>query len=281
MSRFEAAPDLVLRPYVHSYWSVARDLSETGGFTVTPDRFLELVFFVDPPWIEQTAGRRPLPVCTLISLLREPLRITADSIVRCAAVRMHAWAGGILFPQAEASTQPWFDMTAAFAEQVPSVCDALRNGAKGEIIAHLDRTIRHALADVKPAPTALAAARAFMVPPEETVGKRTSAVAVEQGRSRRQIERQVRALTHRSPKQLTSLTRFQFVRDTLWAQPGVELAVLAFDAGYADQAHLTRHFRRYSGQSPGEFIRDSLRLKVSLRRQGEDVAFLQDDRLER
>ncbi len=24
--------------------------------------------------------------------------------------------------------------------------------------------------------------------------------------------------------------------------------MLAFDAGYADQAHMTRHFRRYSGQ---------------------------------
>ena len=65
---------------------------------------------------------------------------------------------------------------------------------------------------------------------------------------------------------------------TLWAKPDVELAMLAFDAGYADQAHLTRHFRRYSGQSPGEFIRDGLRLKASLRRQGEEVAFLQDDR---
>ena len=91
----------------------------------------------------------------------------------------------------------------------------------------------------------------------------------------------MRALTHRSPKQLTSLTRFQFVRDTLWAQPDVKLAMLAFDAGYADQAHPTRHFRRYSGQSPGEFIRDSVRLKASLRHQDGNVAFLQDGHEER
>ena len=278
MSRFEAEPDPLMRPYIHSFWTVARDLSETGGFTVTPDRFLELVFFVDPPWVEESGRRRPLPVCTLISLLREPLHLTADGVVRCAAVRMHAWAAGILFPQADTSAQPWFDMAGAFADHVPAVCDALRREASSEIVAHLARVMRQVLAGARPAPATLATARTFVISPGEAGCRKTEAVAAGQGRSRRQVERQVRALTQRSPKQLTSLTRFQFVRDTLWAKPDVVLAMLAFDAGYADQAHLTRHFRRYSGQSPGEFIRDCLRLKDSLRRQSEDVAFLQDDR---
>ena len=277
MSRFQAEPDLPLRPYIHSYWSLARDLSETGAFTITPDRFLELIFFVDPPWIEDAAGPRPLPVCTLIPLLGEPLRIRADGMVRCAAVRMHAWTAGLLFPQADAPAHAWFDMTALFGDQVPAVCDALRGEARRKIIELLDRAMRRTLAGARPAFGALAAARSFVVSPGHAAGKKTDVVAAEQGRSRRQVERQVRALTHHSPKQLTSLVRFQFVRDTLWAQPTVELARLAFDAGYADQAHLTRHFHRYSGRSPGEFIRESLRLKASLRREEGDVAFLQDD----
>ena len=274
MSRLQAEPAPPLRPFVHSYWSVVRDLSKAGGFTVTPDCFLELIFFTDPPWVEEATGRRQLSACTLISLLSEPLYLVTSGVVRCASVRLHAWAAGIVFPQTDTSSQAWFDATTSFAADTPLVIEALRRGAWEQVIALFDLALLRAFSGRQPAPAALAAARAFVSPPDEDTTC-ASMVAAQQGRSRRHVERQVRSLTDRSPKQLACLTRFQFVRDTLWARPGTELAALAFEAGYADQAHLTRHFRRYAACTPGQFIRDCAQLKTLLCTQA--VAFVQDD----
>ena len=280
MGRFESAPHPLLRPYVPTYWGVSRDLSEQGGFTVTPDCFLELLFFVDPPLAEDAGGRRrQLPACTLIPLLREPLRLVTRGVVRCASARWYAWAAGLVLPSADSGAAAWHDAGPTFAGLIPAVRAALERDAWEEIPALLDGALLQTLADTPAAALPPATARAFVCPPDRTEAEGTGDVAARQRLSRRQVERQVRALTGSSPKQLASLTRFQFVRDTLWAQPRKELAALAFEAGYADQAHLTRHFRRYTGQTPGEFLRDCARLKAAMR--GEDVAFLQDASRER
>ena len=275
MSRFQAEPAVSLRPYVHSYWGLIRDLSALGGFTVTPDRFIELIYFLDPPSVDSPAGRRPLPRCTLIPLLRRPLHLAASGVVRCAAVRLHAWTAGLLLSQADASISNWHDATTAFGPHVlSSVLAALRTGAWTEVTRCFDAALQAALAGPPPAAANLAAARSLVALPHGARGIGTADLARRQGRSRRQVERGVRRVTQRSPKQLSSLARFQFVRDTLWARPAVELAALAFEAGYADQAHLTRQFRRYAGQTPGEFLRQSTQLKTFV--QAQDVAILQD-----
>jgi AraC-like DNA-binding protein len=106
-------------------------------------------------------------------------------------------------------------------------------------------------------------------------GRRSVAmVAGERDTTRRQVERRVRSLTGTSPKQLAGRSRFQKVRDAIWADPSVDLARLAFDAGYADQPHMTREFRRYSGQTPARFARESMARKAWLA--ARDVAFVQE-----
>lgn len=273
--RFEAEPHVLIRPYVHSYWGFVRDLSPMRQFSVTPDCFVEVMFFVDPPAVEDAVGHvRRLPACVLIPLLREPLRLVTDGVVRCASVRVHAWAAGIIFPQANVSNGAWFDASADFADMIPAVTEALRRTAWSEISAMFDTTLRRELANARPAASAVSAVRGLSTPVDGISTRVTGTVAAAQGVSRRQIERYARSLTNRSPKELISLTRFQFVRDTLWANPDTALDRLAIEAGYADQAHLSRHFRRYCAQSPSQFKRDCVRLKAWL--ESEDVAFVQD-----
>ena len=81
----------------------------------------------------------------------------------------------------------------------------------------------------------------------------TSTVARKLWISDRQVERRARKLTGISPKQLACLSRFQSARDAIWADPTIDLARLAVDAGYSDQPHMTRQFRRYAGQTPAQF----------------------------
>jgi AraC-like DNA-binding protein len=49
--------------------------------------------------------------------------------------------------------------------------------------------------------------------------------------------------------------RFEQVRNHLWHNPGCSLAGLALELGYADQAHLSKEFKRYSGTTPAAFAR--------------------------
>ena len=242
---------------------------------MTPDVYLELIIFADPLMVETCGVREQLPACTLIPLLSEPIHLVADGIVRCAAVRFHAWAAGILFADANASARPWHDLSAEFAQLVAATTQVLRRGLWDGVAAFFDGALLPAFAAAQPGAAALTAAKTFArLPNAADAAAATPQVAARHGRSRRQIERQVRSTTHLSPKQLACLARFQFVRDTLWALPDTDLSALAFEAGYADQAHLTRHFRRYAGRSPGEFKRDCLHLRKFLA--GQDVALVQD-----
>ena len=270
-SRFEAAPHPDLRPFVESYWGFARGAAQ---FAVTPDSYVEVIFFLDAPFVLTHEGRRRLPRCALIPLLAEPLHLGWDAELRCAAVRFNAWAAGALVLPDALRAQPWRDASAYFPDALPLVVSALRRGAWVEIPPIFDAM----LIGMKPSPeadSAVGAAKAFLELPVDGAAARTDEVASGQGRSRRQIERRVRSLTNRSPKQLTSLRRFQAARDALWAKPDVDLSTVAVEAGYADQAHLTREFKRYSAQTPGAFRLACERLRLRLL--AEDVAFVQGD----
>jgi AraC-like DNA-binding protein len=67
--------------------------------------------------------------------------------------------------------------------------------------------------------------------------------------------------------------RFEQARNHLWLHPNSNLAGLAHELGYADQAHLSKEFRRYSGTPPAAFARNAKREKrvVSV----DFVAFIQ------
>lgn len=75
------------------------------------------------------------------------------------------------------------------------------------------------------------------------------------GWSERTLRRHCHEAFGYGPKTLERILRFQrFLR--LLSSRRASLAVLAHEAGYADQAHLAREVRRLSGQSPGRLMAD-------------------------
>jgi AraC-like DNA-binding protein len=86
---------------------------------------------------------------------------------------------------------------------------------------------------------------------------RAEEVAAETGLSERQFRRRCHAAAGYGPKVLQRVLRFQrFVRRIDAAASGmVNLAEAAAEAGYADQAHLTRECKALSGVTPGALAR--------------------------
>jgi len=87
------------------------------------------------------------------------------------------------------------------------------------------------------------------------VGKQgVGAVARELGVSERQLRRRFHAAAGYGPKTLARVLRFRRFVEAIDGG-GADLAALAFDAGYADQAHLTRETTRLAGLPPAAFMR--------------------------
>jgi AraC-like DNA-binding protein len=112
-----------------------------------------------------------------------------------------------------------------------------------EVVAHLVT----AAAGRRPDP--LVAAAAPRVAEREIAG-----VARDLGVSERQLRRRFHAAAGYGPKTLARVLRFRrFVAAVDRGRD--DLAALAFEAGYADQAHLTRETTRLAGVPPAAFVR--------------------------
>jgi methylphosphotriester-DNA--protein-cysteine methyltransferase len=77
-----------------------------------------------------------------------------------------------------------------------------------------------------------------------------SAIARALGLSERQLERRFLARVGVTPKRFATLHRFE--RAVARATTAPSLTAAALDAGYYDQSHFIRDFRRFAGSSPRE-----------------------------
>ena len=76
------------------------------------------------------------------------------------------------------------------------------------------------------------------------------------GISARQLERRFRRATGFGPKMFARITRFHAALRRLSLDRSASLASVAARSGYHDQAHLSRDFHRFAGDSPGRFLRE-------------------------
>jgi len=77
-----------------------------------------------------------------------------------------------------------------------------------------------------------------------------------------------------SPKALARLIRFDEAHTRLWNAPRQSLTTLAYELGYADQAHFSREFRALAAIPPSAFAAEAR----AWRKRHEDVAFVQAHR---
>ena len=108
----------------------------------------------------------------------------------------------------------------------------------------------------------------------ETAGRaRIDALAGELGCSRRYLARRFAAEVGLPPKALARQIRFAHVCARVRQEPAA-WARLAAEAGYCDQAHLSRDFHELAGTTPTDFV---ARLLPGGGLVGDGVPFVQDD----
>ncbi len=131
-----------------------------------------------------------------------------------------------------------------------------------EAIVRLDAALGRHLARVQPESSRIDRLVATL---EAAHGRlRIDDLAHRFGVSRRQLERDFLDTVGLAPKAFADILRFCHASRLVSAR--LPLALAAQYAGYADQSHLTREFRRFAGLTPTAYARG-------------DVAFLQDSKV--
>lgn len=87
---------------------------------------------------------------------------------------------------------------------------------------------------------------------------RVDALAGDLGWSRRHLTNRFRDEYGLPPKTMALVMRFNLAMRLLRADPRQSLAGLAIRAGYADQAHMTREWRRICGTTPRRWLADEV-----------------------
>ena len=144
----------------------------------------------------------------------------------------------------------WGDRGDALQEHVAGA------GSAQEAAAHLLRTVSERLADATtPDPVVAEGVQRLTCGHRAGVASMASSLFI----SERQLRRRFEAATGLTPTTLHRILRFQRFLALAWTseRPSTQIARLAAEAGYSDQAHLHREAARLEGRSPRAFLSES------------------------
>ena len=258
----EIEPPEELRDAIKCFWHNRRDFGEQpSSFEVMPDGYAEIIFYFGGPC---RIAARELPSPFMMGLLNRPVLVTAQGRFDIIGVRCFPWTVFDLL-----GLPPGADEVRVFdhpiAQLQPGLDRLMRAGRADEALAEV---VRYFLGARVAADGTLA--RAGLAMRAANGALPVSAVANAAHATVRTLERKFRRSSGRTVKDVSGLMRFEQARNQLWRDPETNLAALALALGYADQSHLNKEFKRYSGVTPGTFAR-----KASSGAPADIVAFVQ------
>ncbi|MGI4761652.1 MAG: helix-turn-helix domain-containing protein [Janthinobacterium lividum] len=253
----EVAPPATLRDSIQCFWYDCLDVGERPArFEVPPDGYAEIIFhFGSACHLATPAGWQPLPSPFLMGLLRQPARFATQGRLEIIGIRCFAWTVFDLLGLPPGTGNVRLDAHPIARLQAP-LAQYLRAGNVAAALAEAARYFGQARARLAGESLLGKAGRALR---HATGTLPVSQVAAAAHTTVRTLERNFKQAAGHTVKDVSSLMRFEQVRNHLLLHSATNLARLAQELGYADQGHLNREFRRYSGTTPTAFARQARR----------------------
>jgi AraC-like DNA-binding protein len=243
-------PDPALSAYVEHYWFVSPD---DGPVDVRVDVYVDgradLVFNHGVPYRRQVLGgeEREIAASNLDAQRTVPIRITQRGRVRVCGVRFFLGGLGAFVPD---SVKPWTNQTAepaaVWGPSATALDTSLARLGPDEAALRLDAWLLARLQREEGRERVERALGLLNRDPGMSVADMARTLHV----SRRQVERLLAHHVGIGPKTMGRILRFQRALRALMSDPGTSLAAVAADAGYFDQPHFIRDFRRMTGGVP-------------------------------
>lgn len=272
----EYLPHSSLQDHVKCFWIMEREYTpEHPAENVTPDAFIELIVNFGMPYVLQAEGApdREMPRVILVGLQSKPLIFRCDGRVKLVATRFYAW-GALPFLADRARGlnnlsatlgREWDDLAVRIE---PLVGAGDYDAAVTIVEDHLIEKLLSARVELKKIQSA---AKMLYLQKGQF---RIAELAEHCNLSARQLQRQFQDVVGVSAKTLARSIRFEEVRKQLMLDPDQSLTALAYEYGYADQAHFIRDFKEFADRTPSEFARE-MRSIQAIFRDRDNVVFLQ------
>jgi len=271
MQHQEVEPPDELRDTIKCFWYNSMDYGGLpASFEVQPDGYAEIIFYFGSTCsIATPEGLLPLPSPFMMGLLNQPALFQAQNRLEIIGIRCFPWTVFDLLglPAGKDGVRifehPIAQLQATLAEwiRVGNIAEALV-----QVQQYFLRVRREIAADTLLSKAGLAMRAAHGTLPVRQVAAAAHATV-------RTLERKFKQSAGYTVKDVSGLMRFEQVRNHLWQHPAANLAGLAQELGYTDQAHLSREFKRYSGTTPAAFARKAKRGQQAVTR--DFVAFVQ------
>ena len=258
-----------LQDTIECFWYDRRDFGEQqSGFKVLPDSYAEIIFYFGTCSIATNEGLQRLPSPFLTGLLNEPVVFYAQNVLEIIGVRCYPWTVfDLLGLPAGKDGVRIFEHPIALLQ--PALSKWVQAGKIEEAVIEVQQYFLNAQAQI--------ASDSMLFKAGVAMRKANGAIPVNQvavaaHATVRTLERKFKQAAGHTVKDVSSVMRFEQVRNQLWGNPSTNLAALAHELGYTDQSHLSREFKRYSGTTPAAFARKTKKEKQA----GNDfVAFIQ------
>jgi len=271
MHHQEFEPPEELRDSIKCFWYNRRDPEElSSGFEVLPDGYVEIIFYFGSICSRTyEGGLQPLPSPFLMGLLNQPVVFYTKNRLDIIAIRSFPWAVFDLLglPSGKDGARIVEHPVARLQDMLNQLIHA---GRIEEAVAQVKEYFLNARSGVAVDSMLFKAGVAMR---EANGTMPVSQVAVAAHTTIRTLERKFKRSSGYSVKDVSALMRFEQVRNRLWLYPHSNIAGLAHELGYADQSHLSREFKRYSGTTPGAFARKAKKAKQAV--SSDFVAFVQ------
>lgn len=246
-------PDRRLAAFIEHYWFVNQAPGETVDLRVDVfvDGRADLIFNFGAPYQRQVIGgetvthtRSNLDAQRLV-----PIRILQRGAVRVMGARfLLGGLGPFVRGSLRDVTNQTPDPAAVFGDQSRALEAALATTTELDLAAQrLDAFFLEQLV-IETAYSDFAAALAQLVATDGRVA--IEALAADVGVSTRQLARSFARYLGIPPKTIGRILRFQSTMRALMRDPDGSLADVAAAAGYFDQAHFIKDFRRMTGGVP-------------------------------
>lgn len=255
----EFAPSKPLQPFVEFYWQGDFNTPVTGEMRqqVVPNGYVELIIHLTDRHCNLLKDElwTPSPDYTIIGLYTKPYEVRFDDLVQVFGIRFKPEGVYNLFgvPASEFK-QDYEDMELVLDARFGEFCERLREAenssekmeiAEDYLRKSLDRNTRD-LSYVNRAAEIIRATDSMT---------RIEDLPDEVYISLRQLEREFKHKIGIPPKRYMRIARLNKVHRLLEADQELEFTKVAFDCGYADQAHFIRDFKSIMGVKPTVFVK--------------------------
>lgn len=255
MQQQESDAPEALRNSVQGGWYRQFDFGTVpAAFEVLPDGHSEIVFhFGNGCSLVRNGRAEPLSSPFIVGLLDQPVCFQSKGQLQLIGIKCLPWAIYDLLgiPAAKKGVQ---NLSHPISLLQPALHNLLQHNKVQDALSLIfDWLITATLASRENA-LLNKAGKALL----QTNGALpVSAVAAAAHATVRTLERKFKASSGHTVKDVAGLMRFEQARDRLWAAPETSVAGLAHELGYADQSHLNREFKRYSGITAATFARQT------------------------